>query len=227
MAERTRSRLSRTTGAGRPTMLNPGRPRPRWASICTSGASSPSCAQLRTCATPTRPPSNAAAGSVRHGRERLLQLLQALFERPDARLELGNTLARAFQHLGLHVELAARSQVKPACSALQHPAEISLEIGAHAAECGRQAGDEAPRHFIHRHSFHSHPSSIPCSETARPARPTVYIGAMGPGPGPPGPEFPTARHGTDSAHRLRRPSRLTEGYAHPRMTGIRDSGSDR
>src|SRR5258706_13724286 len=113
-------------------MLKPGRPLPRWASICTRGASSPSCARLRTCATPTRPPSCAAADSVGYRRERLLQLLQAFLQRPDARLQLGNTLARAFQHLGLHVELAARGQVQSAGGALQHGAEIGLEIGAHA-----------------------------------------------------------------------------------------------
>jgi hypothetical protein len=50
-AARTRSRASRTSASGNPTMWNAGRPGPRCTSTLTSGASMPASARLATVAT--------------------------------------------------------------------------------------------------------------------------------------------------------------------------------
>ena len=63
-AARTRSLLSFTTVAGKPTMQKVGSPLARLTSTCTSGAPSPTCARQATRATATSFGRAAAAASA-------------------------------------------------------------------------------------------------------------------------------------------------------------------
>ena len=79
-AERTRSRLSRTTASGNPTIKNAGRPGPRWTSTRTSGAASPTGARLCATLIGSPPMANHCGPSLL--RTRLgLEFLDALLER--------------------------------------------------------------------------------------------------------------------------------------------------
>src|SRR5688572_19703607 len=97
-AARTRSRASRTSVSGRPTMWNDGSPGPRCTSTLTSGASIPASARLATVAT-VMPYQRAAP------RGRLLRF--ARLELGDARFELGELRLRALEQLLLHLEIFA------------------------------------------------------------------------------------------------------------------------
>src|SRR4051794_1166542 len=113
-AARTRSLLSFTAIAAKPTMEKVGKPLPRCTSTCTRGAARPSCARLATRAVPMRPPwrlptcvaqaeqidliasyIRAASASARGDS---LELRDPLFE-------LFKPRTGAFQHLALGVEL--------------------------------------------------------------------------------------------------------------------------
>ena len=102
-AARTRSRASRTSVSGSPTMWNAGRPGPRCTSTVTSGASIPASARLATRRDRHRIPPQGGT----------LQLLVAFtFELGDARFELGELLLRALEQLLLHLEVLAQHQVE-------------------------------------------------------------------------------------------------------------------
>src|SRR5690348_11620207 len=120
-AARTRSLLSFTTVAGRPTMQKAGRPLARLTSTCTRGACSPTSARQATRATDITDPAavlskvgralapagigtRCGAGSGRRGSRAL--------ERGEARLELFEAGAGALEHPRLGVELVPRHQVE-------------------------------------------------------------------------------------------------------------------
>src|SRR6478736_2105487 len=108
-AARTRSLLSRTTGAGSPTILNVGRPEPRCTSTLTRGAASPVSARLSICANPTAPCQRLALGLATGLNPRIALFL---FQHLHAHLQLLDQRTAAFQDLGLRVEFLTRHQVQ-------------------------------------------------------------------------------------------------------------------
>src|SRR5687768_11058471 len=109
-AARTRSRASRTSVSGRPTIWNAGSPGPRCTSTVTSGASIPASARLATVAIDKRlPPFRSSEGSNASSAGRFTLRL----ELRDARLELGELGLRALEQLLLHFEILAQHQVQP------------------------------------------------------------------------------------------------------------------
>src|SRR5688572_6117526 len=111
IAERTRSRLSRTAVAGRPTSVKFGRPPPRCTSMRTGGACTPLRARLCASARFIAAMSRASVLAVGRRRTRL--------ERRERAFERLDLLARAQQHRALHLELLARDQVEAAEARLQ------------------------------------------------------------------------------------------------------------
>src|SRR5687767_1780695 len=120
-AARTRSRASRTSASGRPTMWNAGSPGPRCTSTVTSGASIPASARLATVATVIRFPL---------GRETLPAAagLLARFELGDARLEFGQLGLRALEKLLLHFEVFAQHEVEAVEPGGEQRAQILLDV---------------------------------------------------------------------------------------------------
>src|SRR5687768_5271423 len=107
-AARTRSRASRTSVSGKPTIWKAGRPGPRCTSTVTSGASMPASARLATMATDKR----ISLLCCGESNARLARGFTRL-ELGDARFELGQLGLRALEQLLLHLEVLAQHQVQP------------------------------------------------------------------------------------------------------------------
>src|SRR5688572_23479481 len=122
-AARTRSRASRTSVSGKPTIWNDGSPGPRCTSTLTSGASIPASARLATVATVMRDKRGAP-------RARLLRL--ASLELGYARFELGELRLRALKQLLLHLEVLPQHEIEPLEPARKQSAQIFLDV-----LCGR------------------------------------------------------------------------------------------
>src|SRR6185312_13871430 len=174
-AKRTRSRLSRTTVAGRPTNWNAGRPLVTVTSTCTSGASRPTWARHRRVATgkDTHRPWSSAAARIALVSGRLLRGSVAgdtgcsrgrrALERLQPRLELREPGAGAFEHAHLRVELVPGHQVELAEARAQHCAEVGFEILADGAKSRRNALQQPARDLIDAEVVHhfSPPSAMP------------------------------------------------------------------
>src|SRR5690606_5243218 len=136
----TRSRLSRTAAAGRPTRAKLGRPGPRCTSTSTTGAVSPTCARLATRAT-------CATSVARTGVARTFQCGDLCLERFEPR-------AGALEHARLRIEFVARDEIEPCEVGAQHGAEIGFQVALQRAHPGGERLQESPGEFIDRNAFH-------------------------------------------------------------------------
>src|SRR5688500_15109965 len=123
-AARTRSRASRTSVSGSPTMWNAGSPGPRCTSTVTSGASMPASARLATVATDKRfSPGYAQASNARSGWR-----FTARLELGNAGFELGELGLGALEQLLLHLEIFAQHQVELRESCGKQCLQVLLDV---------------------------------------------------------------------------------------------------
>src|SRR5260370_11431479 len=149
-AARTRSLLSFTTMAGRPTMQKTGRPLARLTSTCTSGACSPTCARQATRATAMKAGARCEAGAALGRRTRRVAGGggAAALQGREPRLECFEPRSRALEHARLGVELVPAHQVELAQALAQHRAEVALEVLLHAAQRRRHALEQTAGDLI-------------------------------------------------------------------------------
>src|SRR5438874_2238090 len=128
-AARTRSRASRTSASGSPTIWKAGRPGPRCTSTVTSGACTPESARLATVATDIGSPSpqgeqRRRAPGVYRGSlpvRAALEVGNPCFERGELRLGL-------LEELPLYFEILAHHEVHAAEPVRKQRPQVLLEI---------------------------------------------------------------------------------------------------
>src|SRR6185369_9573311 len=180
MAARTRSRASRTSASGRPTMVKEGRPLARCVSTVTSGAAAPASARLCNTAsdmafysggwpneTAEHAPGLTCCAGHRRRRWDTLRpggVRRLFFERGDFRFQRFELFAGAGQNLGLDVEFLAGHEVELGKERPQHEPHVFLEVARGAV--GHQLVDARRQlrgNFVKGGGLHGKSVSPGCS----------------------------------------------------------------